>query len=616
MAAERELKINIIEGRQGNALTQAAQDLEKLSRGVDAGDDSMKRFTSDTEHLNTEIEKSRTRIKDLHTQIAQTGDTSLFGDVRKEEARLKGFTKSLEALAPDLERAGGTAGNSFLSGMGDSFKNLPFGGVLIAGLVGIVLAALPAVGAAVAGAVTGVVGLGGIAGGIFAASKDQNVRDAASKFGKSISAVFFGSGSSFVEPVIESLDILSKDFASMDLGKSFAIIAPYVTDIAHGIGGLAKEFMPGFNRALAAAGPILAVFAEDLPVIGKELGDMFATMAESKGAAQGMRLTLATIGGLLTATGVIIGWLSDRFEEMTAAIAKTARIGQEIFGLVGLGGVFKAIGDRVDFLRQASQLSVGSFGDLGKSINNFVDPTKQAERAAEALSSALKTMNDEIDQWINKSLSVDNANLAVAQGWLDLQKNLVKGKQNWTDNTQAGVDNLKMINSQIDAIGRQRDATVAANADNKAAIDAANKKYQEQVDRLLAMAKAAGASKAELQALAGKYDVDVYFHSHSEGFAAGAIGAEIKYTISHRAGGGPVMAGSPYVVGERGPELFVPSANGRIEPNVPAGAMGGGSPTVVISFAPTGNSLFDALLKELRKYIHVQGGDVQFALTG
>ena len=35
----------------------------------------------------------------------------------------------------------------------------------------------------------------------------------------------------------------------------------------------------------------------------------------------------------------------------------------------------------------------------------------------------------------------------------------------------------------------------------------------------------------------------------------------------HRQGGGPVGAGQPYIVGERGPELFVPQQSGRIEPN-------------------------------------------------
>jgi hypothetical protein len=44
--------------------------------------------------------------------------------------------------------------------------------------------------------------------------------------------------------------------------------------------------------------------------------------------------------------------------------------------------------------------------------------------------------------------------------------------------------------------------------------------------------------------------------------------------IPGRAMGGPVSGGSPYVVGEKGPELFVPHASGTIVPN---NKMGGGS---------------------------------------
>jgi hypothetical protein len=40
---------------------------------------------------------------------------------------------------------------------------------------------------------------------------------------------------------------------------------------------------------------------------------------------------------------------------------------------------------------------------------------------------------------------------------------------------------------------------------------------------------------------------------------------------SHRAMGGPVYAGSSYIVGERGPELFVPSQSGTIIPNSRSG---------------------------------------------
>jgi len=51
---------------------------------------------------------------------------------------------------------------------------------------------------------------------------------------------------------------------------------------------------------------------------------------------------------------------------------------------------------------------------------------------------------------------------------------------------------------------------------------------------------------------------------------AGAIG---NFFAGFRAEGGPVGAGNSYVVGENGPELFVPGSSGSIVPN---GAMGGG----------------------------------------
>lgn len=46
--------------------------------------------------------------------------------------------------------------------------------------------------------------------------------------------------------------------------------------------------------------------------------------------------------------------------------------------------------------------------------------------------------------------------------------------------------------------------------------------------------------------------------------------------IAFRAKGGPVASGSPYIVGEQGPELFVPRASGAIVPNDALGGSGGG----------------------------------------
>ncbi|HXI15712.1 MAG TPA: phage tail tape measure protein, partial [Chloroflexota bacterium] len=56
--------------------------------------------------------------------------------------------------------------------------------------------------------------------------------------------------------------------------------------------------------------------------------------------------------------------------------------------------------------------------------------------------------------------------------------------------------------------------------------------------------------------------------------AARSAGASL---VPGRAAGGPVLAGMPYIVGERRPELFVPREPGYILPSVPSMAGGGGA---------------------------------------
>ena len=59
-------------------------------------------------------------------------------------------------------------------------------------------------------------------------------------------------------------------------------------------------------------------------------------------------------------------------------------------------------------------------------------------------------------------------------------------------------------------------------------------------------------------------------------------------TLGKRAMGGPVSAGSSYMVGERGPELFTPKHGGSIVPN---NALGGGTTSVVINVDASGSNV-------------------------
>jgi phage-related minor tail protein len=60
----------------------------------------------------------------------------------------------------------------------------------------------------------------------------------------------------------------------------------------------------------------------------------------------------------------------------------------------------------------------------------------------------------------------------------------------------------------------------------------------------------------------------------------GGFPGAVADALLTRASGGPVSAGTPYLVGERGPELFVPGTSGGIMPNNRLANMGGGGVTV------------------------------------
>jgi hypothetical protein len=57
------------------------------------------------------------------------------------------------------------------------------------------------------------------------------------------------------------------------------------------------------------------------------------------------------------------------------------------------------------------------------------------------------------------------------------------------------------------------------------------------------------------------------------------------------ANGGPVGMRKPYIVGERGPELFVPNQSGNIIPNHDLAGVGGGSTNIVVNVDASGSSV-------------------------
>jgi phage-related protein len=78
------------------------------------------------------------------------------------------------------------------------------------------------------------------------------------------------------------------------------------------------------------------------------------------------------------------------------------------------------------------------------------------------------------------------------------------------------------------------------------------------------------------------------------------------FSIPMLAGGGTAFGGMPHIVGERGPELFVPRMTGTVVPN---NKLGGGQPVVIE--IRTGSGDLDELIRKRVRV--VGGGNVQLA---
>jgi len=89
------------------------------------------------------------------------------------------------------------------------------------------------------------------------------------------------------------------------------------------------------------------------------------------------------------------------------------------------------------------------------------------------------------------------------------------------------------------------------------------------------------ASAALQAALLGNGPLGNLFGTGGKGGGVGGLIGMLFNGVSApgKASGGPVSAGRPYIVGERRPELFIPSTGGRIAPRLP----GGGGTSVIIN---------------------------------
>ncbi|TFZ56059.1 phage tail tape measure protein [Methylorubrum sp. Q1] len=390
-----------------------------------------------------------------------------------------------------------------------------------------------------------------------------------------------------VGPVYELSAALEK--LSVALGRaSFPTLAKGISAFAGGVGRL-SESTPGMLKFAAAVGigavalgPFLIAAGATVRVTGllvRGLGLLgtaatFGLATRLVAVASGIKAiavasTLAAVGRLRAlAAGIIaLGAVGGSRAVLAALAGSVAMLGRAILALplvmlkgalVGIAALFSPIGIAVAAVTTAlAALGLWVYNNLG-GIGTFFTSFGDA---------FMKALGPEASQ-----------NITTIVGWL-------KQAWQWVNNLLGPIDETgKKWASWGTAAGAAAGAIVTALTGLPEKIGALAKQgYDALVNFEWAAAGKAlvdkiasgitGAAGALAEALKGAVSGAWEAAKKNLGFGGSAAEAAKPQAavpgtkLEARALGGPVRGGQPYLVGERGPEIFVPSAAGRIETN-------------------------------------------------
>jgi hypothetical protein len=292
----------------------------------------------------------------------------------------------------------------------------------------------------------------------------------------------------------------------------------------------------------------------------------------------------------------------------TAAAARITRISPE---LEKLKKQADDVRDSISMIGATDSVKFAAIGDEIAKINREIeksDKSVDAEKNAERLVKIAELQKTQAEQSYAAFKSMDEAMGAVAKTEADYAMSLLSETEQQAKNNAAIKEKERAIRSLNSALGGKTeslDITTASPRDIFM-MDDLKKKLGEYNDLLgkrkvletdlQIIARNAGSMIASgfedaifsgqklgevIRSLGADLMRMVFQQTVTKPLAEGISGAILK---GFRAEGGPVGAGGAYVVGEKGPELFVPSSSGSIVPNGAMGSSGGGSGGVTVNY--------------------------------
>ncbi|GAA0738837.1 hypothetical protein Drose_04125 [Dactylosporangium roseum] len=597
--------------------------------------------------LDSQIRSTRAELRKLSDEFDKTGDVDVFRKLGDVEGKLRGLQDARKKLASavvgDVEDVISNASRGFTGFWKDAFASMGTNELKTIGIAaGVIIAAAaaPVIGSAIGGALLAGAAAGPLVVGIKSAINDPRVSAEMDRLGLRVGDTMQRSATYFVPAMERSFQTLSQSWSRLapQVEMTFVNTAPLVDKITNGVVKLAESAMPGFVKATAAAGPVFDQIENTMHAVGIEVGDLFTMLSEhSNEAASAVQFFGMLASGAISAVTSTLEFLLDGWGKLTRYGESSAAFMAKWFGWVPVvGDYFRDLRGEWHMLAETAK---GNGATAMQTFARVIDESKIAAEQAEdrvarlrdrsemlggSMSNAARlagTLKAALDQLNGTAISAEQAELQY-QAAIDRATESIKKNGKETDaSTEKGRANREALLGIVTAT----EAKVAATYDEtlatqgQAAADAAaTKAAQEGRLAVIAAARAMGFSQQQAEEYANRLlkipgQVSTMFKIYGTDVAEEQIQAikdslnrvpgsktiNIKVksdlpsgismgNLMHRASGGPVTAGTPYVVGEHRPEVFVPNVSGTIIPSVDQYASMRGMRSAGLSAGPPG----------------------------
>lgn len=342
------------------------------------------------------------------------------------------------------------------------------------------------------------------------------------------------------------------------ISSIFSQISPETKEFWGDFLKLGQEALNWLLNKLIDFGEGFGNLLDYIPGVGDGMSEFFATLRKDFNESEGSLSELASSFG-------------ENFDKIVVT-NRTARD--------ALGGFFDDLDTGAARIRAAAEAAAEAAKkvteDAKIAVAQNAIASKEAADAAVIAFAALQEAFADVSSLEEYNILLQALQDMLGSGSITMAE-FKAAKKELDDSLAKGSEPLLNF---IDTLGSAQkalaDDLTTAFLEGKDAGDAFQSFFKKMVAQMISDALRLAIIQPILSSIFGAFGIPITF---SPGGAA---------SLQPRAMGGPVLANQPYVVGEKGPEVFMPRVGGTILPNAQSGAgMGGGNIVYNISAVDT-----------------------------